>query len=84
MLDGTLTPKEWKEAVTTLNANTFDFNLDEDVKQTLISTFDGYPTEEAFTEAYNNDTITPFTDYEEDVKALRGLAPKKDYSKEEG
>ena len=75
MLDGDIAPKEWKEAVTAINAEEFDFTLDEDTKSQLIEDFNGYPTKEDFTEDYNNNNVAPFTDYEEDTKALRALAP---------
>ena len=78
MLEGEIAPKEWKEAVTALNANKFDFVLDEDTKQNLIESFEGYATKEDFIEAYNADLVAPFADFTEQTEALRALAPSKD------
>lgn len=71
MLEGEITPKEWKEAVTALKADQFEFELDEATKAQLVADFDGYATKEAFIEAYNNDAVPPFTDYADKVEALR-------------
>jgi len=78
MLEGEIAPKEWKEAVTALNANKFDFTLDEETKQNLIEDFQGYATKEDFLEAYNEGTVAPFADFNEQTEALRALAPSKD------
>ena len=78
MLEGEIAPKEWKEAVTALNANKFDFTLDEDTKAELIEDFNGYATKEDFLEAYNADLVQPFADFNEQTEALRALAPSKD------
>ncbi len=74
MLDGDITPPEWKEQVTAIKEESFEWEIDEDTKADLITTFDGYPTKEAFTEAYNAGTVAPFSDYEEETQALRDLA----------
>lgn len=71
MLEGDITPKEWKEAVTALKADTFEFTLGEDVKTQLVEDYNGYATKEAFTEAYIAGTVPPFTDYAEVTEALR-------------
>jgi len=78
MLEGEIAPKEWKEAVTALNANKFDFTLDEDTKAELIADFNGYATKEDFITAYNADEVAPFADFTEATEALRALAPSKD------
>jgi len=65
MLEGHINPKEWKEQVTALKANTFEWELTEDQKTALVADFNGYETEADFTEAYTNNTVPPFTDYEE-------------------
>lgn len=75
MLDGEINPRDWKEAVTVIHAEEFDFTLDEATKQELIEDFNGYATKEAFEADYKDDNIAPFTDYEEATKALRALAP---------
>ena len=74
MLEGEIAPKEWKEAVTALNANKFDFVLDETTKQELITNFEGFNTKEDFIEAYNADEVKPFTDFSEETEALRALS----------
>ncbi len=74
MLDGEITPPEWKEQVTAIKEESFEWEIDEDTKAELIADFDGYPTKEAFTEAYNAGTVAPFSDYEEETQALRDLA----------
>ncbi len=74
MLDGDITPPEWKEQVTAIKEESFDYNMDADTKADLIATFDGYPTKEAFIEAYNAGTVAPFSDYAEETQALRDLA----------
>ena len=74
MLEGDISPKEWKEAVTQIKAETFEWTIPEDIKAGLIETFDGYPTKEAFEEAYKAGTVAPFSDYAEETQALRDLA----------
>lgn len=71
MLDGDITPQDWKERVTKLKESTFEFELDADAKAQLISDYDGYETKEAFIEAYNAGSVPPFTDYAEVTEALR-------------
>jgi len=77
MLEARITPKEWKEQNEAIKAEQFDFTLDDDIKAQLIEDFNGYTTKEDFIEAYNNDEVAPFSDYHEEVEALRALAPKK-------
>lgn len=77
MLEGGINPKEWKEAVTKLKAKEFSWSLTDEEKKQLVDDFDGYETEEAFTADYDNDAVAPFTDYEDEVKALRDLAPQR-------
>ena len=77
MLEGTIEPKEWKEQASLIQAEEFHFELDEDTKADLIADFEGYATKEAFIEAYNAKEVRPFTDFDEEVKALRDLAPKR-------
>lgn len=83
MLDGNIKPKDWKEAVKAIQAETFEWELDEDVKAELIADYDGYPTKEAFTEAYNAGEVPNFTDYAETTEALRALAPKREEAEDE-
>ncbi len=73
MLEGEISPKEWKGQVSLIKAEVFDFTLDEATKTQLIETFDGYPTREAFIEAYNAGTVAPFADYAEETQELRDL-----------
>jgi len=77
MMEGNISPKEWKEQATTLNAQEFSWTITDEDKAQLIADFDGYETEEAFTEAYTAEAVPPFTDYDEQIKALRALAPKR-------
>ena len=83
MLEGTLAPKEWKEAVTTLQSETFEYHISDEDKAQLITDFDGYETEEAFKEAYTNEAVAPFSDYSDQIKALRDLAPKRETAEDE-
>ena len=78
MLEGVIKPKEWKEKATLIQAEEFHFELDDQTKQNLIADFGGYATKEDFIEAYNADEVLPFTDFEEETKALRDLAPKRE------
>lgn len=71
MLEGDISPKEWKEAVTALKASTFEFELDADRKAQLVADYDGFPTKEDFITAYNDEQLAPFTDYAEVTEALR-------------
>jgi len=75
MLDGDINPREWKDQTSAINAEEFEFHLDEDTKAELVADFNGYETKEAFTEAFNAEEVPSFTDYEEATKALRALAP---------
>lgn len=77
MLNGEINPKEWKEAVTALQKEEFTYTIADEDKASLIADFDGYPTEEAFTEAYKEEAVPAFTDYEDEIKALRDLAPQR-------
>jgi hypothetical protein len=77
MLEGIISPKEWKEQTTALHANTFEFTLDDTTKDALIEAFEGYETKEAFTEAYNAGTVKPFTDFTAEITALRDEAPQR-------
>ena len=78
MLDGEITPQEWKEQKTALDNDEFAFTLTDEEKQDLVDTFEGFNTKDAFIEAYNANTVKPFTDFEEEIKALRELAPKRE------
>ena len=78
MLEGEINPKEWKAQVTTLKEESFEWELSEDQKDELIADFDGYPTEEAFIEAYEADSVAPFSDYSDIIEALRAEAPKRE------
>jgi len=71
MLEGEISPKEWKEQGTAIKGEEFTFALDDDTKQELIDTFGGYPTKEAFTDAFVNGDVLPFTDFADEVEALR-------------
>ena len=73
-----ITPQDWKEQTDTINAEEFDFAIDEDVKAELIADFDGYDSKETFEEAFVDGAVAPFSDYEETIKALRALAPKRE------
>jgi len=77
MLEGVITPKEWKEQDTAIKSEEFTFELDETVKADLIADFGGYATKEDFITAYNADEVLPFTEFDEEVKALRALAPQR-------
>ncbi len=77
MLEGSISPKEWKAEANLIKAGEFSFSLSDSEKNELILDFNGYDSKEAFTEAFNNDEVAPFTDYDEVVKALRELAPTK-------
>jgi len=83
MLEGVITPKEWKEQNEAIKAEQFDFLLDDDTKEQLIEDFGGYTTKEDFIEAYNKGEVLPFTEYHEEIEALRALAPKKPTAEEE-
>ena len=74
MMEGDLTPLEWKEAKTELDKEVFEYTMDEDTKADIISTYNGYETKEAFTEAFNADEVRPFSDYAEEIEALRNPA----------
>ena len=82
MLEGEINPKEWKEKVTALKANTFEWELTEDQKTALVADFNGYETEADFLEAYNDETVPPFTDYEDTIQALRDQAPQRETAEE--
>jgi len=75
MLEGVISPKEWKAKLTDLQKEVFEYHMTEDEKADLIETFAGYATKEAFTEAYNNEEVLPFSDFEDELQALRDLAP---------
>ena len=83
MLNGTITPKEWKEQTTALNADVFEFSLDDDTKQSLIADFEGYATKEEFITAYNDQAVRPFSDFADEIAELRALAPQKPTEDEE-
>ena len=78
MLEGNIKPKEWKEQASAIQAETFDFTLDDTTKAELIADFNGYATKEDFTEAFEADDVAPFEDYAEEIKALRDLAPQRE------
>ena len=82
MLEGTITPKEWKAEVQTLKADEFNFVLDDATKAQLIADFDGYETKEDFITAYTASEVNPFTDYTAETNALRALAPKAEEAEE--
>jgi len=71
MLEGNLTPQEWKEAKTAEDAKTFEFTISDEDKQMVIDTFDGYPSKEAFLEDYNAGNVRPFSDFADDMDAIR-------------
>ena len=73
MLEGTIPPKEWKEAVTIVQAREFHFELDDDTKAELISNFDGYESKEAFTEAYLAGEVPVIADYADILAELRSI-----------
>ena len=83
MLEGTIAPKEWKEQANLIKEESFDYEMPQATKDELIADFNGYESKEAFTEAYTNGAVAPFTDYEEEVKALRDLAPTRPTVEEE-
>jgi len=78
MMESNITPKEWKDKVTAVNAESFEFNLGEDRQAELTTAFNGYDTKELFIEAYNNSELIPFSDYAEQVQALRDEYQKAD------
>lgn len=67
MMNGTISPKEWKESVTTINEEEFDFTISDDDKQRLQETFGGYATKED----YVHNELPLFTEFADEVKALR-------------
>ena len=71
MLGGVINPKEWKQLVTAINAETFEFELDADTKAQLIADFDGYANKDEFETAFKDGAVPPFTDYSDKVEALR-------------
>jgi len=83
MMEGELTPKEWKEKVTEVNKQEFHFVLDDETKAQLIADFDGYPDKEAFKSAFEADQVPPFTDYAEVVEALRPKKVEEETTEEE-
>jgi len=83
MLEGNIKPKEWKEKATLIQAEEFHFELDDETKTQLITDFGGYATKEDFITAYEADEVLPFTDFEEETKALRDLAPKREVVEDE-
>ena len=88
MLEGNILPKEWKEAKTALDKKEFEFDLDEETKSDLIASFGGIivldendqPDHEASKAEWTaqRDELAPFSDYSEEIKALRDLAPKRE------
>ena len=78
MLEGEISPKDWKVALTAIQAEAFEYIIPEDTKAELIANYNGYETKEDFIEAYEADEVAPFTDYEEETEALRSLAPKRE------
>ena len=78
MLEGEISPKEWKELATAIKEEVFEFTLDPDTKEQLIKDFDGYATKEAFIEAYQNEEVQPFTEYAELVEELRNPTTDED------
>ncbi|RLF63184.1 MAG: hypothetical protein DRN33_04565, partial [Thermoplasmata archaeon] len=88
MLEGTITPKEWKEQRTALQKEEFSFTLDPTTKQELIDTFngvlvldkDGNPDAEASKAEWlaNQDSLAPFSDYAEEIAELRADAPQRE------
>ena len=93
MLEGTISPKEWKEQRTALQKEEFSFTLDPTVKQTLIDTFDGTivldadgnPDAEASKAEWlaNQDSHKPFSDYAEEIAELRAEAPQREETEED-
>jgi len=77
MMNGDINPKEWKEKATAINSNEFNYIMSEDDIAELKETFNAYDTKEDFITAYEADDITPFSDYADEITALRALAPKR-------
>ncbi len=73
MLEGAIPPKEWKEAVTAVQAREFHFELDDETKADLIANFDGYESKEAFTEAYLAGEVPVIADYADILTELRSV-----------
>ena len=71
MMDARLTPKEWKAEASAVQAEEFKFTLTDERKAELVEAFNGYADKDAFTEAYTNEDVAPFTDYEAEVEKLR-------------
>ncbi len=77
MLDGTIDPRAWKDQVTAIKAEVFDYHITDEEKTDLIEQFNGYADEDSFKVAYEEEAIAPFSDYADEIKALRDLAPKR-------
>ena len=71
MLEGVINPRDWKEAKDKVEAESFEFILDDDTKAELIVNFDGYTDKDAFTEAFNAGEVPPITDYADALAELR-------------
>lgn len=71
MLEGDITPAEWKEAKVALDSEVFEYHMDDATKAEIIETYEGYPSKEAFTEAYNAGEVRPFSDFADEIEALR-------------
>lgn len=71
MLDGKISPQDWKAEVTTIKAESFEFVMDEAQKEEINVTFGGYPTKEELATAYAEGSIIPFSAFAEEIKALR-------------
>ncbi len=78
MLEGEINPKEWKEQVTELQKESFDYHITDEQKDDLIETFNGYADEDSFKLAYEEESIAPFSDYKEEIQALRDQAPQRE------
>jgi len=67
MMGGAITPQEWKEKNNLIQEEEFDFTLDDEDRQRLADTFGGFATKED----YVHGELPLFTDFAEEVKALR-------------
>ena len=66
MLEGVITPKEWKQAKDEA-LKPFEFSISDDLKEYLASLTKGYDTKEDLAEAIEQDTAVKFKDIEDDV-----------------
>jgi len=74
MLDGAITPQEWKEQNQALNEEKFTHELTAEQIADLIETFGGYETKEAYIADEDPELFSSYTD---EIEAIRAEAPEK-------